>query len=167
MGGFASQPRRGCEEAIPRESHRHQPMSRPSPSAANVNRRSDLVAIPLQRRIRSSASSSGSSAPDWRLLETSSQDRCLARLGPGVRRKALHAAARPLSEVWLSSGLQSVRHREEAWLERGLPSSLPGSGSLTPATTARPMPATRPRSRSSRSVPRRTASCGEGAPLAR
>jgi hypothetical protein len=25
--------------------------------------------------------------------------------------------------VWLSSGLQSVGHRDEAWLERGLPSS--------------------------------------------
>ncbi len=27
------------------------------------------------------------------------------------------------SWVWLSSGLQSVGHRDEAWLERGLPSS--------------------------------------------
>jgi len=45
-----------------------------------------------------------------RLLETSLQDRCLARLGPGVRRRALHAAAHQVS-VWLSSGLQSVGHR--------------------------------------------------------
>ena len=47
---------------------------------------------------------------------------CLARLGPGVRRRALHAAAHRC-RVWLSSGLQSVGHRDEAWLERGLPSS--------------------------------------------
>ena len=56
------------------------------------------------------------------LLDDCRQDRCLARLGPGVRRKALHAAAHLLL-VWLSSGLQSVGHRDEAWLERGLPSS--------------------------------------------
>ncbi len=60
---------------------------------------------------------------DWRLLETSLQDRCLARLGPGVRREALHAAAHLCFLVWLSFGLQSVGHRDEAWLERGLPSS--------------------------------------------
>jgi len=60
---------------------------------------------------------------DSRLLDDCRQDRCLARLGPGVRRRALHAAAHPLSEVWLSTGLQSVGHRDEAWLERGLPSS--------------------------------------------
>ena len=57
-----------------------------------------------------------------RLLDTRLQDRCLARLGPGVRRKALQAAAHRVL-VWLSSGLQSVGHRDEAWLERGLPSS--------------------------------------------
>jgi len=51
------------------------------------------------------------------------QDRRQARLGPGVRRRALHAAAHPAFWVWLSSGLQSVGHRDEAWLERGLPSS--------------------------------------------
>ncbi len=50
------------------------------------------------------------------------QDRRLARLGPGVRREALHAAAHQVL-VWLSIGLQSVGHRDEAWLERGLPSS--------------------------------------------
>ena len=59
---------------------------------------------------------------DRRLLDDCRQDRCLARLGPGVRRKALQAAAHP-NWVWLSSGLQSVGHRDEAWLERGLPSS--------------------------------------------
>ena len=57
-----------------------------------------------------------------RLLDDWRQDRCLARLGPGVRREALHAAAHP-ARVWLSFGLQSVGHRDEAWLERGLPSS--------------------------------------------
>src|SRR4051812_26975044 len=57
-----------------------------------------------------------------RLLDDCRQDRCLARLGPGVRREALHAAAHPVW-VWLSSGLQSAGHRDEAWLERGLPSS--------------------------------------------
>jgi hypothetical protein len=60
---------------------------------------------------------------ETRLLDDCRQDRCLARLGPGVRRRALHAAAHLLSEVWLSTGLQSVGHRDEAWLERGLPSS--------------------------------------------
>jgi hypothetical protein len=44
-----------------------------------------------------------------RLLETSEQDRCLARLGPGVRRNALLAAAHPRSWVWLSFGLRARR----------------------------------------------------------
>ena len=51
------------------------------------------------------------------------QDRCLARLGPGVRREALYCGCPPVCWVWLSFGLQSVGHRDEAWLERGLPSS--------------------------------------------
>ena len=41
----------------------------------------------------------------------------------GSCRSPRRAAAHPPPEVWLSIGLQSVGHRDEAWLERGLPSS--------------------------------------------
>ena len=43
-----------------------------------------------------------------RLLDDCQQVRCLARLGPGDRREALHAAAHPL-RVWLIDGLRSRR----------------------------------------------------------
>jgi hypothetical protein len=73
-------------------------------------------------RLWAPASARCAEVPPTRLLDDCQQDRCLARLGPGVRREALLAAAHQLM-VWLSSGLQSVGHRDEAWLERGLPSS--------------------------------------------
>ena len=72
--------------------------------------------------ITSMGHTGAASAGPSRLLDTRLQDRCLARLGPGVRREALLAAAHQVM-VWLSSGLQSVGHRDEAWLQRGLPSS--------------------------------------------
>ena len=58
-----------------------------------------------------------------RLLGDFTQDRCLARLGPGVRRDALDRGCPPGCWVWLSSGLRPAGHRDEAWLKRGLPSS--------------------------------------------
>ncbi len=51
------------------------------------------------------------------------QDRRLARLGPGARREALFWAAHLLLRVWLTFGLQPVGRRDEAWLKKGLPCS--------------------------------------------
>jgi hypothetical protein len=53
-----------------------------------------------------------------RLLDDCLQDRCLARLGLGVRRRALHAAAHQVL-VWLSFGLQSVGHRRRGVARKG------------------------------------------------
>jgi hypothetical protein len=58
-----------------------------------------------------------------RLLRDFTQDRRLARLGPGVRRDALSIGCPPMLWTWLSSGLRLVGHRDEAWLKRGLPCS--------------------------------------------
>src|SRR4051812_7000135 len=90
-------------------------------SAAKEPRRAHTPSEPASR-LQTAARLRRVMVPLSRLLDDCLQDRCLARLGPGVRREALLAAAHRLM-VWLSSGLHSVGHRDEAWLERGLPSS--------------------------------------------
>jgi hypothetical protein len=65
----------------------------------------------------------GRVAHTQRLLGDFRRDRCLARLGPGVRRDALISGCPPGVWVWLSFGLRLVGHRDEAWLKRGLLSS--------------------------------------------
>ena len=58
-----------------------------------------------------------------RLLGDFTQDRCLARLGPGARRDALIAAAHPAAGCGSHLVCGLAGHRDEAWLKRGLPSS--------------------------------------------
>jgi hypothetical protein len=85
-----------------------------------LSRRPNPVAIrhPTRVGLGQGRSSSRSKAATRRFC----QGRCLARLGSGDRREALCAAAHP-PKVWLAIGLRPVGHRDEEWLEKGLPSS--------------------------------------------